>query len=617
MEARDAKANLIPYIGLILLAEFAAPGGLPISRIFMTQARKLAAILVSDVVGFSRMAGADEDYVLGRLRALRGEVIDPIVAGHNGRVVKGTGDGVIVEFRSAVEAVACALAIQGQVAERDADQSEERAIRLRIGIHVGDVVEESDGDLMGDGVNIAARLEGVSEPGGLAVSEDTFRQVRARPEFSFVDRGPMRLKNIVEPIRVYAARMARTRMVPRTPSAPTKPSVAVLPFQNLSADPEQAYFADGIAEDVITDLSAVGGLTVIARASSFAYREKAMDVRMIARELGVGAVLEGSVRRAGDRVRITAQLVDCESGTQVWAERFDRDLKDVFAVQDEVARRIVKTLRVKLTPRDAERLDAARATSAGKAHDLVLIGRSIWWEQRRDADTFARAMSIFGRAVKEDPDCAEAHAGLSMWENQNWISRWTPDWREALNRARVHIEVAIGKGPNLAYVRRSASSHFFWRKDLDRAAAEADAALDLSPNYAEAHNMRGMVYVYGGNPLAGVPNMKQAMRLDPVTRQAYLHFLGTAYLVAGRYEQAEETFRERIALSPRTDLSRALLAVTLGRLGRPEEAQAVWRELMQINPKYVFEDHVDRLPFRNPEDPECLREGARLAGVPL
>ena len=302
----------------------------------MSETRKLAAILAADVVGFSRLTGADEDRTLARLRALRSDLIDPTIAVHNGRVVKRTGDGALVEFRSVVDAVRCAIEVQNGMVERNAGVPEDRRIEFRIGVHLGDVVEESDGDLMGDGVNIAARLEGVAEPGAICLSEDAYRQVRARLDLN-VDLGATQLKNIAEPVRIYSllvglpaqAKPAASveaksegKSVARPPLS-DKPSIAVLAFQNMSGDPEQEYFADGITEDVITDLSKIGGLLVIARNSSFAYKGKAIDVRVIARELGVRSILEGSIRRAGGRVRITAQLIDAETGGQLWAERFD------------------------------------------------------------------------------------------------------------------------------------------------------------------------------------------------------------------------------------------------------------------------------------------------------
>jgi adenylate cyclase len=461
----------------------------------MTEKRKLAAILAADVVGFSRMTGADEDRTLARLRALRSDLIDPTIAVHNGHVVKRTGDGALVEFRSVVDAVRCAIEVQNAMIERNAGVPVERRIEFRIGIHLGDVVEEADGDLMGDGVNIAARLEGIAEPGAICLSEDAFRQVRARLDLAVSDKGEVRLKNIAQSIRVYSLEVgvpAEAKSATPTESAapektsvelapPDKPSIAVLAFQNMSGDPEQEYFADGITEDVITDLSKVGGLIVIARNSSFAYKGKAVDIRVIARELGVRSVLEGSIRRAGNRVRITAQLIDAETGGHLWADRFDRELSDIFAVQDEVTRKIVDALKIKLTPGEAARLDAIETTDS-KAHDLFLAGREALWGTIRNRETFERSTDLFEKAIGEDPSYGEPYAGLAFAQILNWQFHWTDDWSQSLEKAERDLDLALQKSPRVAFVHYIASVFYLWKKDLDRSAAEADVALNLNPN---------------------------------------------------------------------------------------------------------------------------------------
>jgi adenylate cyclase len=593
----------------------------------MTEKRKLAAILAADVVGFSRLTGADEDRTLARLRALRSDLIDPTIAVHNGRVVKRTGDGALVEFRSVVDAVRCAIEVQNAMVERNAGVSDDRRLDFRIGIHLGDVVEEADGDLMGDGVNIAARLEGIAQPGAICLSEDAFRQVRARLDLAVSDKGEVQLKNIAQSIRVYSLEVGvPAEATPATPTKPAppekapilappeKPSIAVLAFQNMSGDPEQEYFADGITEDVITDLSKIGGLLVIARNSSFAYKGKAVDIRVVARELGVRSVLEGSIRRAGARVRITAQLIDAESGGHLWADRFDRELSDIFAVQDEVTRKIVDALKIKLSPGEVARLDAGETTNS-KAHDYFLLGREVLWGTSRTRETFERSTDFFEKAIAEDPNYGEPYAGLAMAQVLNWQSHWTDNWSQSLDQAERYLDLALRKSPQVAFVHYVAAVFYLWKKDLDRSAAEADAALTLNPNYAQAHSSRGIVKVYDGEPLAAVPHLEHAMRLDPMLKHLYLHFLGSAYLVAGDYKAAASLFRERILLSPKTDLSRAFLAVALGHLGEAEEASRVWRELMEINPKYSFAEHVARLPFRNQGDVDRLAEGMSKAGI--
>ncbi len=594
----------------------------------MTEKRKLTAILAADVVGFSHLTGADEDRTLARLRALRSDLIDPTIAVHNGRVVKRTGDGALVEFRSVVDAVRCAIEVQNAMVERNVGVPEDRRIVFRIGIHLGDVVEESDGDLMGDGVNIAARLEGISQPGAICLSEDAFRQVRARLDLAVIDLGEVQLKNIGQPIRVYSLEVgvpaeakSATSTKPAAPektpvlTPPDKPSIAVLAFQNMSGDPEQEYFADGITEDVITDLSKIGGLLVIARNSSFAYKGRAVDIRVVARELfGVRSVLEGSIRRAGGRVRIAAQLIDAETGGHLWAERFDRELSDIFAVQDEVTRRIVDALKIKLSPGEAARLDAVETTNT-KAHDFFLLGREVLWGTTRNRETFERSTDLFEKAIGEDPSYGEPHAGLAFSQVLNWQFHWTDDWSESLEKAKRDVNLALQKSPQVAFVHYVASVVYVWKKDFDRSAAEVDVALTLNPNYAHAHNSRGIVNIWGGQPLAAVPHIEQAIRLDPLFKHQFIHFLGSAYLVAGKYEAAAALFKERIQLNPKTDLSRAFLAVALGHLGEAEEAGRVWRELMEINPKYSFAEHVGRLPFRNHADVDRLAEGLSKAGI--
>jgi adenylate cyclase len=328
----------------------------------MTETRKIAAILAADVVGYSRLAGADEDRTLARLRALRSDLIDPTIAVHHGRIVKRTGDGALVEFRSVVDAVRCAIEVQNGMVERNAGLPPERRIEFRIGIHLGDVVQESDGDLMGDSVNIASRLEGIAKPGAICLSEDAYRQVKARLDLAISDLGATKLKNIAEPIRVYSVEVGvaaqakpaisdepgRQEKPAEQLALPDKPSIAVLPFQNMSGDPEQEFFADGVAEDIITALSKVRWFFVIARNSTFTYKGRAVDVKQVARELGVRYVLEGSVRKSSNRLRITAQLIDAGTGNHVWAERYDRDLADVFVVQDEITERVVSAIEPQL-----------------------------------------------------------------------------------------------------------------------------------------------------------------------------------------------------------------------------------------------------------------------------
>jgi adenylate cyclase len=593
----------------------------------MAETRKIAAILAADVVGFSRLTGADEDRTLARLRALRSDLIDPTIAVHNGRVVKRTGDGALVEFRSVVDAVCCAIELQNSMVERNAGLPPERRIEFRIGIHLGDIVEESDGDLMGDGVNIAARLEGIAQPGAICLSEDAYRQVKARLNLSVSDLGNTQLKNIADPIRVYSLQVAVA--APANPGVqgqspaqgaasaplalPDKPSIAVLAFTNMSGDPEQEYFSDGISEDIITDLSKLSELYVIARNSSFTYKGKPVDVKQVGRELGVRYVLEGSVRKAGNRVRVTGQLIDAANGAHIWADRFDRDLTDIFAVQDELTQEIISALKIKLTESEKASMASVGTTSID-AHDCFLKGRELLIGNKRDRAMFVDATACLGRAIELDPNYAGAYAALAWAHLFDYQNHWSDNPESALQQAEHFIDQALAKGDQDPFVHYVAALLGLWKKDYEQWAREAEAALSLNPNYGLAHLARGLVHVYSGEPAKGIPYIERAIRLDPAQQQ-YRHFLGTAYLVAGNYETAAAILKERIAITPTTDLSRALLASALGHLGRFDEARQIWRELKEINPRYSYANHFGRLPFRDPADADRFTEGLRKAGL--
>lgn len=421
----------------------------------MAETRKLAAILVSDVVGYSRLAGSDEDRILARLRALRSDLVDPTIAVHNGRVVKRTGDGAIVEFRSVVDAVRCAVEVQNAMVERNTGLPPERRIEFRVGIHVGDVVEESDGDLMGDGVNVAARLEGIAKPGAICLSEDAYRQVRARLDLTVNDLGPTQLKNIAEPIRTYSVEVGTTAQVkPATAAAPTagkkrperlalpdKPSIAVLPFQNMSGDAEQEYFADGMVEEIITGLSRIKWLFVVARNSSFIYKSKAVDVRQVGHELGVRYVVEGSVRKSGNRVRITAQLVEAETATHLWADKFDGALEDVFDLQDQITERVVGVVEPSLKQSEIER-SRRKPPESLEAYDLYL--RAVPHMASVMPVDAKIAMGLLEQALKLDPNYPAAHAFIA-WCYEICFMRGGFD--EADKKAGLrHARIAIASG---------------------------------------------------------------------------------------------------------------------------------------------------------------------------
>jgi adenylate cyclase len=579
--------------------------------------RKLAAILAADVVGYSRLMGADEEGTLAALKQHRQTVFDPAVAAHNGRVVKLIGDGTIVEFGSVVEAVHCALAVQRSNGLIPDEALRQPKIVLRIGINLGDVIIEGD-DIYGDGVNIAARLEPLAEPGGICVSSIVNESIGNRIDVRFRDAGEITVKNIDRPIRVWKWHPGAT---PELAKAAEKPlptvasaSIAILPFTNMSGDPEQEYFSDGISEDIITDLSKIGGLTVIARNSSFTYKGRSVDIRAVGRELGVQSVLEGSIRRAGNRVRITAQLIDAGNGAHLWADRYDRDLTDIFAVQDDVTQRIVEALKITLSPAEKRRL-ADSETSNVAAYDCVLRGREFMLGKEKNLATFRQAVKYFNEALEHDPNYSVAYACLGFGYMFDYQNRWTEDPDKSLPIAKEYARQAIEKDPNEPLARCVSALAASYEKDLDRAKAEIDVALKLNPSLALAHNLRGTICTFSGQPLDAIPEIEQAMRIDPAMSAQFLHFLGLAYLLAEKYETAAALLRQRIILVPNTDFTRAILASALGHLGEIDEARRVWAELMEINPKYSFFAHVGRQPFERKEDVERIADGLREAGV--
>ena len=578
--------------------------------------RRLAAILAADVVGYSRMMGGDEAGTHAALRRHREAVFDPAVAANNGRIVKLIGDGTLVEFASVVDAVNCALAIQRAVKTgRQPDrnhaphrrQSRRRHHRRRRHLRRRRQRRRAAG-AAGRARRHLRRLDRQRKRRQPHRREHSRTAARSRSRTSTGRSASGNGTPEAEPVRERA----------RQTGARGKAGQAVdrgAAVQQHVGRPEQEYFSDGITEDIITDLSKVGGLLVIARNSSFAYKGKSVDIRTVGRELGVTSVLEGSIRRAGNRVRITAQLIDAATGGHVWADRYDRDLTDIFAVQDEVTERIVAALRVTLTPTEKARI-AGGGTTNLEAHDLFMRGREIAIAPTKNRETFEQAVALFGRAVELDPDYSDAYAALAMTYNLDFHNRWTENPDKSLDIAARLADQAVEKGPNEPFGHYVQSVIASFKNDLARATAESEKALAINPNYAQAHSSRGIIDIYAGNPLAGIPRIERSMRLDPAFAQQYLHFVGLAYLTAGKYEAAAAQFKERIALSPQTDLSRAFLASTLGHLGQIDEARRVWRELKEINPKYSFDDHIGRLPFQKAEDVARIREGLTKAGLP-
>ena len=581
--------------------------------------RRLAAILAADVVGYSKLIGADEAGTLAALRLMWADRFHPNVARHQGRLVKMLGDGALVEFASAVDAVECAVSIQAaMLAEQEASGG---LIALRIGINLGDIVIEGD-DIFGDGVNVAARLEAQAPRNGLLVSDAVHAQVKGKISISFTDVGDLVLKNIENPVRGWRWGGEGQPAIAELPAdaAPANdgPSIAVLPFANMSGDPEQEYFSDGISEDIITDLSKIPGLMVIARNSSFAYKGKSPDIRTVGRELGVTSVLEGSIRRAGNRVRITAQLIDARTGGHLWAERYDRDLTDIFAVQDEVTLHIVGALRIALAPQVLQQFQLRRSMNV-EAHDTLLrsreLARRMLNSELTGKDVIDKLIAIQSHAIALDPAIGDAYAALAYTYLVEYQNNWA-GIADPLALAARNAALAVEKDPASAFCWTALAVIRLNQRDLAGAKACAQTAMRQSPNFGTAYGTLGHVEIYLGNPLTALPYLDRAARLDPAFSHQFTHFRGTAYLVARDYIRAAEAFRERIRLSPKTDLSRALLASALGHLGEAEAVRQIWHELMVINPAYSLDDHLARLPFQNPADRENIRAGLAMAGLP-
>lgn len=567
--------------------------------------RRLAAILAADVVGYSRLMAEDEVGTLATLRMLHRDVLDPLITRFAGRLVKVMGDGVLVEFSSAVNAVQCAAELQQKIDALNKDRPAGSQLLLRIGINVGDVIVEGS-DLYGDGVNIAARLEGIAGPGEVFVSGSVYDQVKRKLSSGFDVLGPRTVKNIAEPIHVYRLRHKADGQSaePGQLQLPTKPSIAILPFTNMSGEPEQELFADGLTEDLITDLSRASDLFVIARHSSFVYKGKAVDIRQIARELGVRYVLEGSARRAQGRVRINAQLIDALNGDHLWAERFDRGLEDIFEVQDEVTGHIVSELLGRLVaPKPRKHPDSI------EAYDLCVRARLLLGQTPASGQ---EARVLLRRALVLDPLYAEAHRWMafSLWSGwTHWFEPQEPFRRLSLEHAERAVELDPDDAGNrwvrgylLAYERRWAESD-----------AEFATALKLDPSHADAWIMQAELLSYKGEPLVAIEHIRRALRLSPHPYGWYYWELGIAQYAAGQFEAAIETLRRDMTY--RTG-SRRVLAASLAQCGRLDEARQEAELFMTGNPLFTISGWIATQPFRDDAVRALFIEGYSKAGLP-
>jgi TolB-like protein/class 3 adenylate cyclase/Tfp pilus assembly protein PilF len=589
------------------------------------ETRKLAAILVSDVVGYSRLTGADEDRILARLRALRSDLIDPTIAVHHGRVVKRTGDGSIVEFRSVVDAVNCAIEVQRAMVERNAGVAPDKRIEFRIGIHLGDVVEESDGDLMGDGVNIAARLQGVAQPGGICLSEQAYWQVKGRLDLAVTDLGPTQLKNIADPVRVYALEVGQpphARLAPAPApekSAPPRLSMVVLPFANIGGGVEQEHFVDGVTESLTTDLSRIRGAYVVARNTAFTFKGKPFDVKTIGRELNVRYVLEGSVQRGGIRMRVNVQLIDAETGNHLWAERFDKPAADLFDMQDEIVARLAGALNAQLIVTEARRAEQAPNPDS---MDLYFQGLA-WFNKGATPDNVAQARSFFDRALTADPGNVDALIGSALADTYGGAFAYVADSLAAFAAAEAKLTKALSSVPDHALGHMVMGLVYMQTKRAARGIAECEHALALDRNLANAAAAIGFGKIFIGRAEETEAHILDALRLSPRDTNAYIWMstAGKAKLHLGSFGQTVAWCRRSIEANRNYPRAYIWLAAALAHLGRLDEARSAVKAGLALNPTFTL-SRARALWAARSDDPTYLAQlepvfdGLRKAGVP-
>lgn len=580
--------------------------------------RRLAAVLAADMVGFSRLMEVDEAGTLARLKTHRVELIDPAISKNRGIIIKTTGDGMLAEFHSVVDAVLCAAEVQRRMARRNADVPPPRWIQFRIGINLGDVIVDQN-DIFGDGVNIAARLEALAEPGGICVSGAVRDQVGDRLDgVQFDDLGEQNVKNIARPIRVFRIRLAEgpaslpdaMKAAATSPIASKKPSIAVLPFANMSGDPEQEFFADGLTEDIITELSRFHDLLVISRNSTFVYKGKAVKVQDIGREFGVDYVIEGSVRKAGGRVRVTVQLIDAETDRHIWAERYDRELQDIFAIQDEMTRAIVATLpgRVEAAAHDRTK---RKPTENMRAYECVLAAKLLHHRSTREDNT--QAQILLNRALAMDPNYAHAHAWKACVLGQCWIYGWCADRDATFEQVASELEIALALDDNDADVHRILAALNLTRHDFEKASYHQERALALNPNYDLIVVQQGELLTWLGLPEEGIDWIRKAMRLNPHHPERFWSHLGRAYYCAEKYADAVEAF-SRITRPDYTH--HAFLAATFAQMCNAVAAGAHAAEVLKREPGFSVAAYLATLHYKREIDRQRHEAGLIRAGLP-
>ena len=578
--------------------------------------RRLAAIFAADVVGYSRLMGRDEEGTHAALKSVRRSLFDPKIDQHHGRIVKSTGDGALVEFASVVDAVRCAIEIQRGMAAHNNDIPNDHRIEFRIGINVGDIIID-EADIYGDGVNIATRLEALAAPGAICLSDNAYQQIKGTLTLEVSDMGEQQLKNIAQRVHVFGVRLdgAPGR---RALALPDKPSIAVLPFQNMSGDPEQEYFVDGVTEDIITELSRFSQLFVIARNSSFKYKDRPIDLRQVGRELGVRYVLEGSTRRIGDRVRITAQLIDAETGAHRWAERYDRELKDVFAIQDELARTIAAVLAAHVNKAETERT-LLKPPSTWQAYDYYVRAAAAWvsflssWK----IEDLSEMRRCLAESLSIDPKYARAYALLSSSYRVAWLNPLNDEYLSptTLDQAIKLARIAIELDPNLPEAYAELGYNIIRKGEFDAATAAAEKATALNPNFADYRVATVLVMV--GEPVKAIEVAKAQMRLDPFHPHLAPLIMGEAYYLLKQYHDAKRWLREAIGSAPNHQYGHAWLAATYAQLGQLEDARAQAAEVLRVNQKYTIGGTQKRVSIlKRAEDIEHMVVGLRQAGLP-
>jgi len=576
--------------------------------------RRLAAILAADVVGYSRLVGVDEVGTLERLRVLRRELADPMIKEHRGRIVRITGDGLLVEFASVVDAVRCAVDIQREMALRNAEVPVDQRIEFRIGINLGDIMNDGQ-DIYGDGVNVAARLEALATPGGICVSRVVRDQVRDKLNFSFDDRGEQQVKNIARPVRVFDVKIAGETMTltsystaPAPLPIPDKPSIAVLPFQNMSGDPEQEYFADGMVEEIITALSRIRWLFVIARNSSFTYKGQSVTVRQVGRELGVRYVLEGSVRKGGNRVRITAQLIEAETGAHLWADRFDGSLEDVFDLQDKVAIDVAGVIEPALQAAEVRRA-AARPTNDLTAYDLYLRALATFYPITRER--LLEAWELLQQAIAVDRHCGPALSLAAMCQMRLFRENWTEEpetaRRTGIDLARQALQV-VRDDPSILANAAFVLANF--GEDIDAMMALVDRALTLNPSFSRGWFLSGVLRLWAGEPDLAIEHAETALRLSPRERMGTpLSLIGEAHFFKREFDEAASKLLLSVQENPGYPHSYRLLAACYAHMGRLDDARAIIARLRVITPQLV----PSAAQLRRPADRELFLSGLRAA----